>query len=220
MIYKKLIPASLLGRSLIIVFIPIITLVILTTFVFYQTSWNIISKRLTQSVVADINVIIKLIDQNLTEKAITIGREDFKMHIQYKKNESLNPSSFHSKRGILSKRLQQALEELNKPFFYDLRDLDQGAQIIIQIKNNLLIIKVDKEKSSSFYSTSGGYADFNNNKLLLLLETIESIDQIDKIRAKSALDRAKERLRLNKGDESRAKAALIRAQNRLKIISK
>ena len=75
MIYKKLIPASLLGRSLIIVFIPIITLVILTTFVFYQTSWNIISKRLTQSVVADINVIIKLIDQNLTEKAITIGRD-------------------------------------------------------------------------------------------------------------------------------------------------
>ena len=58
MIYKKLIPNSLLGRSLIIVFVPIIVLVILTTFVFYQTSWNIISKRLTQSVVADINVII------------------------------------------------------------------------------------------------------------------------------------------------------------------
>ena len=84
MIYKKLIPASLLGRSLIIVFIPIITLVTLTTFVFYQTSWNIISKRLTQSVVADINVIIKLIDQNLTMKAINIAKEDFKMSIEYK----------------------------------------------------------------------------------------------------------------------------------------
>jgi len=81
-------------------------------------------------------------------------------------------------------------------------------------------IKIDKEKSSSFYFTSGGYAEFNNNKLLLLLEAIESTDQIDKIRAKSALERAKERLRLNKGDESRAKAALIRAQNRLKIVSK
>ena len=73
MIYKKLIPSSLLGRSLIIVFIPIITLVILTTLVFYQTSWNIISKRLTQSVVADINVIVKLIDQNLKFKAIRIA---------------------------------------------------------------------------------------------------------------------------------------------------
>ena len=146
MIYKKLIPASLLGRSLIIVFIPIITLVTLTTFVFYQTSWNIISKRLTQSVVADINVIIKLIDQNLTIKAINIAKEDFKMNIEYKNNQSLDPLSFRTERGILSKRLQEALEELNKPYFYDLSNLDQGAQIIIQLEKNLLIIQVDKDR--------------------------------------------------------------------------
>ena len=146
MIYKKLIPASLLGRSLIIVFIPIITLVTLTTIVFYQTSWNIISKRLTQSVVADINVIIKLIDQNLTTKAINIAKEDFKMNIKYKNNQSLNPLSFHKERGILSKRLQQALKELNKPYFYDLSNLDQGAQIVIQLEKNLLIIEVDKDR--------------------------------------------------------------------------
>ena len=59
---KKLIPSSLLGRLIIIVFVPTITVVLLTAFVFYETSWNIISKRLTQSVAADINVIIKLID--------------------------------------------------------------------------------------------------------------------------------------------------------------
>ena len=60
MIFKKLVPQSLLGRSIIIIFVPIIVLVILTS-VFYQTSWNIISKRLTQSVVADINVLVKLL---------------------------------------------------------------------------------------------------------------------------------------------------------------
>ena len=94
MIYKKLIPASLLGRSLIIIFAPLITLVILTVFVFYQTSWNIISKRLTQSVVADINVVVKLIDQNLRFKAIRIAKEDFKMEVSYKKTRLLIP--FHS----------------------------------------------------------------------------------------------------------------------------
>ena len=146
MIYKKLIPASLLGRSLIIVFIPIIILVTLTTFVFYQTSWNIISKRLTQSVVADINVIIKLIDQNLTMKAINIAKEDFKMNIEYKNDQSLNPLSFRKERGILSKRLQEALEELNKPYFYDLSNLDKGAIIALQLNKDLLIITVDKDR--------------------------------------------------------------------------
>ena len=65
MMFKKIIPSSLIGRSIIIIFVPIIILVILTSLIFYQTSWNIISKRLTQSVVADINVIVKLIDQDL-----------------------------------------------------------------------------------------------------------------------------------------------------------
>ena len=73
MILKKLIPSSLLGRSIIIIFVPIILLVILTSLVFYQTSWNIISKRLTQSVVADINVIVKLIDS----QDVTIGGSHF-----------------------------------------------------------------------------------------------------------------------------------------------
>ena len=118
MIYKKLIPSSLLGRFLIIVFVPILTIVILTTLIFYQTSWNIISKRLTQSVVADINVVIKLIDQNLKLKAISIAKEDFKMDVIYKKNTNLNPLSYKKQRGILSKRLQQQLNELERPYFY------------------------------------------------------------------------------------------------------
>ena len=146
MIYRKLVPSSLLGRSLIIIFIPLISVVIITTLIFYQTSWNIISKRLTQSVVADINVIVKLIDQDLKIEAIKIANEDFKMKIIYKKNTNLNPLSLRSSRGILSKRLKQSLENLNKPFFYDLSNIDQGAKIAIQIKNDLLIIYVDKDR--------------------------------------------------------------------------
>ena len=62
---RKFIPSTLIGRSIIIIFVPIIVLVLITALVFYQTSWNIISKRLAESVVADINVLVKLIDDNL-----------------------------------------------------------------------------------------------------------------------------------------------------------
>ena len=146
MIYKKFIPISLLGRTLIIVFIPIVTLVLITTLIFYQTSWSIISKRLSQSVVADINVIVKLIDQDLKDKAFKIADEDFKMKVSYEKDKNLNPLSFRPQRGILSARLRQQLEELDKPFFYDLSNLDQGAKIAIQLDNDLLIINVDKDR--------------------------------------------------------------------------
>ena len=144
--FKKIIPSSLLGRSLIIVFIPIITLVTLTTIIFYQTSWNIISKRLNQSVVADINVIVKLIDQDLQLTAIKLAKEDFKMNVELKQNANLNDMVFYKQRGILSKRLKQALSEINIPFNYDLTNLDKGAIISLQINADLLQITVDKDR--------------------------------------------------------------------------
>ena len=146
MIYKKLIPSSLLGRSIIIIFVPIIILVILTAFVFYQTSWNIISKRLTQSVVADINVIVKLFDQDLKLNAIQIAKDDFKMDIDIIPKKNLDPFSFRAESGILSKRLNQALEELDKPFFYDVSNIDKGAKIAVLLDNNFLIINVNKDR--------------------------------------------------------------------------
>ena len=146
MILKKIIPLSLLGRSIIIIFVPIIILVLITSIIFYQTSWNIISKRLTQSVVADISVIVKLIDQNLQSEAINIAKEDFKMNVSIQKNSDINNISFKEPRGILSKRLNQSLINLKKPFVYDLSNIDEGVKIVIKLKNNLLIINVNKDR--------------------------------------------------------------------------
>ena len=114
MIFKKILPVSLLGRSIIIIFVPIFLLVIITSLVFYQTSWNIISKRLTESVVADINVIVKLIKQDLETEAIKIAEQDFKMKINIQKNSKVDNIIFIDQRGILSKRLNQALININK----------------------------------------------------------------------------------------------------------
>ena len=146
MIFKKVIPNSLLGRSIIIIFVPIFLLVIITSIIFYQTSWNIISKRLTQSVVADINVIVKLINQDLKNEAVKIAREDFKMKINIQTNSRVDNIIFMEQRGILSKRLKQALTEIKKPFTYDLSNIDMGVKIVIQLDKDLLLVNVDKDR--------------------------------------------------------------------------
>ena len=146
MIFKKILPESLLGRSIIIIFVPIFLLVIITSVIFYQTSWNIISKRLTESVVADINVIVKLINQDLESEAMEIAEKDFKMKINIQKNSKVDNIIFIDQRGILSKRLKQALININKPFTYDLSNIDQGVKIVIQLDKDLLLINVDKDR--------------------------------------------------------------------------
>ncbi len=144
--FRKIIPSTLIGRSIIIIFVPIIIIVLLTSIVFYQTSWSIISKRLTESVAADINVLVKLIDSDLIENAKNIANQDFKMKINIVKDKQLLSSKFKLNSGILSNRLNQSLSNLKKKFDYDLSNLDKGILIYIQIGENILEINVDKDR--------------------------------------------------------------------------
>ena len=143
---RKIIPSTLIGRSIIIIFVPIIIIVLLTSIVFYQTSWSIISKRLTESVAADINVLIKLIDSNLTDNAINIANQDFKMKINIINDKQLLSSKFNLNSGILSNRLNQSLNNLKKKFDYDLSNLEEGVLIYIQIDEDILEVNVDKDR--------------------------------------------------------------------------
>ena len=143
---KKIIPSTLIGRSIIIIFVPIIIIVLLTSLVFYQTSWSIISKRLTESVAADINVLVKLINNDLTDNAVNIANQDFKMKINIINDKQLLASKFSLNSGILSNRLNQSLSNLKKKFDYDLSNLEEGVLIYIQIDNDILEINVDKDR--------------------------------------------------------------------------
>ncbi|HTR82754.1 MAG TPA: F0F1 ATP synthase subunit epsilon [Bacteroidota bacterium] len=80
-------------------------------------------------------------------------------------------------------------------------------------------VKITDAAGKEFhYATSGGFVEVKNNKVILLAETAERSDEIDIKRAEEAKRRAHERLQKEEQiDEERARAALIRAINRLKI---
>jgi len=143
---RKIIPSTLIGRSIIIIFVPIIIIVLLTSLVFYQTSWSIISKRLTESVAADINVLVKLIDSDLIDNAVNIANQDFKMRINIANNKQLLSSKLNLNSGILSNRLNESLRNLKKKFDYDLSNIEEGVLIYIQIDEDVLEINVDKDR--------------------------------------------------------------------------
>ena len=82
-------------------------------------------------------------------------------------------------------------------------------------------IKYLKAGKVHYYATNGGYADIHGHKVQLLVETAEVAREIDEARAKSAEERARERLRQQARDrtidEARAEVALQRAVNRLSV---
>lgn len=76
--------------------------------------------------------------------------------------------------------------------------------------------------SEQHFAVSGGFVEVHDNKLTLLAEAAEAVEEIDPERAKKAKQRAKERLESDKKeiDKKRAEKALKRAENRIKLSAK
>ena len=81
-------------------------------------------------------------------------------------------------------------------------------------------VKVLSKNKENYFSISGGFAEVSKSKVSLLVESIESKDEIDKDRSNEALERAQSRLKDNSKDQTRATLALARARNRLKVSSR
>ena len=85
-------------------------------------------------------------------------------------------------------------------------------------------IKLEESDGKTLhFATSGGTVEVANNKIIVLAESFERADEIDKKRAEEARKRAEERLKKRRDeeiDDFRAEIALKRALNRLKVSTK
>jgi len=85
------------------------------------------------------------------------------------------------------------------------------------------VVTIKSGNEPAYFSTSGGTVEVNDNKVLVLADSIEPIDQIDIDRAEKAMERAEERMKMKHEkdvDEVRAEAALKRAVNRINVKEK
>ena len=94
------------------------------------------------------------------------------------------------------------------------------AQAIIAL--DIGELKIENDTGQQFLSTSGGFIEISDDKVLLILETVERPSEIDQKRAEAALKRAKERLQSDEPGVNfeRARIALLRSLNRLRVLKK
>ncbi len=92
------------------------------------------------------------------------------------------------------------------------------ANIISSLEIGEILVRKAAGGEQSF-SVTGGFVEVIDNKLTLLAEAAEPVDEIDVERAKQAKERAVERLESDdkKIDKDRARKALKRAENRIKL---
>lgn len=99
------------------------------------------------------------------------------------------------------------------------------APIISQLEVGVILVREASGKEH-LYTTSGGFAEMNHNRMTVIAETIEPVESIDTARAEQARTRALGRIHeihhthSKDIDLMRAEAALARAVNRLKTAAR
>ena len=80
-------------------------------------------------------------------------------------------------------------------------------------------LMVRAEGDESYLALSGGYLEVLGNRVTILADAAEDVDEIDEARAQEALERAQQRVasRESDADLQRAVASLRRAQVRVRV---
>lgn len=95
--------------------------------------------------------------------------------------------------------------------------LTNHAPIIASLKPGKLVI-TDKNHNKIVWAISGGFLEMSHNNSTILADAVESPSAIDIHRAEESLHKAQQQLNSNQPlDIIRAKKAILRAENRIKL---
>ena len=154
---KRYLPKSFLGRSIMIIIMPLILLQVVSTWVFYDRHWNTITRRLADSVAGEIGLVIDAmgkIEQQENVNWLTGSAADLGLFFTFKEGEILANAPQVTGGGILDTRLANAMRErVRRPFHIDTWSHDRLVQIKVQVPDGVMEIFVPRERlfSSTTY---------------------------------------------------------------------
>jgi len=154
---KKFLPQTLLGRSILILVVPLIILQLIITIIFYNRHWDTITRHRTIDFVKDITLIVESFEKNksIENQKWTLNNVSEKLQLQtfYKKNITLNSEEYGQKPTKLKKYLLENLDPLNKKFYLNINDEKKLITVMVEMDDGILEFRANKKRiySSTTY---------------------------------------------------------------------
>lgn len=154
---KRFLPRSLFGRSLMIIVTPMILVQVISTYVFYDRHWDLITRRLSGAVAGELAFVVELLAEEPSiegnEPIFEMSRRHFWAELTYRPgdilpNETLVPS------GLLEEKLTRELNQRVKfPHRLDARSIERHVKISVQLPNGVLDFTTTRDRlfSSTTY---------------------------------------------------------------------
>jgi two-component system osmolarity sensor histidine kinase EnvZ len=147
---KRVLPRSLLGRSLLIIVTPLILLQVVSTWVFYESHWDKVTKRLSTAVAGDVAAVVELMgeDPSADSYAAIFAAADRAMNLEmvYVPGAAL-PNDPVMRQNLVDQKLSEALvNRVKRPFLIDSRTQEKAVEIHVQLARGVLQIKAPRQR--------------------------------------------------------------------------
>jgi two-component system osmolarity sensor histidine kinase EnvZ len=189
-VIKKYLPRSLLGRSLLIIVIPLILLQVVSGLIFYESHWDKVSLRLARGVAGDIAAIVDLLYESPSsdgrDRVFNLAARNFNITGTLKLNAIIS-NKMPVGRTLMESMLIRALgEAIQKPFQIDTNSLERHVIVEIQLQQGIL--KVVTSRKRLFSSTTYVFVLWmvGTSLLLFSIATIFMRNQVKPIRRLAA----------------------------------
>ncbi len=159
---KRLVPRGLLGRSLLILVVPLVLLQVITSVVFYERHWDTVMRRLASGLAGDVVAIVDLRHRFPGEEndrwITTLAQRDFDLEVDFAPAAVLRNSPDRLRPGVDPDGLEEVMihslqERIRLPVEVDAGFLDRNLDIFIQLPDGVLHVIAPRKRlfSSTTY---------------------------------------------------------------------
>ena len=154
---KRVLPKSLLGRSLMIVVMPLVLLQVVSAFIFYESHWDKVSLSLARGLAGDIAVVIEVMREDPTPeghaRAFQIADHHMQIRARFEEGAIL-PNTPSEDNGVLEAVVDKAMADfVARPYRLDTRSLARDLRIQVQLTDGVLEVITTRKRlfSSTTY---------------------------------------------------------------------
>ena len=154
---KRLLPKSLLGRSLLIIVTPLVLLQVVSALIFFESHWDKVTLRLARSVAGDTAMLVRLMRDFPTpedrEWIFDMASRHFEFQASFDSDRIL-PNKPAASDSLLDQMLSRSLRSMvNKPFLIDSESLAEDVSIDVQLADGVLRVVTTRKRlfSSTTY---------------------------------------------------------------------
>lgn len=142
--FKRMLPRSLFGRTILIIVLPTIITLAAATYVFFDRHWYTVTNRMTYALAGDVATIVELLQKSSnpesTVAVIRLASEKMDLYVTFTPGATLSERA-HPTLNPLENMLRHALNDrLSYPFDIDMRAAPEAIAISVGAPEGVYMI--------------------------------------------------------------------------------